>query len=54
MERLIRAKTMAYLDKNNLISNSQAGFRVGHSTVSQLLKAQDKLLKYTCGTKDSV
>ncbi len=45
MESLVRVKNFDYLDANALISQSQSGFRSGHSTLSQLILASSKLVE---------
>ena len=44
MESLISNKIVDYLNSNNLISQSQWGFRPGRSTMSQLVLAKSKLV----------
>ena len=43
-ERILRKKLAGHIDNNNLMNNSQHGFREGRSTASQLLSYYDSIL----------
>ena len=43
-EKIVRTNIAEHLDSNNLLNNSQHGFRKGRSCVSQLLNHYDKIL----------
>lgn len=45
MEKLIRKALVNHLEKNNLITPDQHGFRAGHSTLSQLLAHTEAILE---------
>ena len=45
MERITRNNTMDYLENNNLISDSQYGFRKGRSCITQLLECIEEWSK---------
>ena len=44
IEKLVCDKLLMFLDQNNLFSTAQAGFRPGHSTLSQLPRNKSLLL----------
>jgi len=46
MERLVTTRLTYYLEKNELLTNVQAGFRQNRSTIDQILKLQDNISKY--------
>jgi hypothetical protein len=43
-ERVIYIRLFEYLEKNEILSNSQFGFRKGHSTITALIVLIDKIL----------
>ena len=43
-ERILRKKLVEHLEKNNLLSSTQHGFRKGRSCLTQLLKHYDNIL----------
>ena len=43
-EKIVRTNNVKYLDENNLMNQSQHGFRKGRSCISQLLDHYDKIL----------
>ena len=45
MERLVTNILQWFVEKNNLLSNNQSGFRKNRSTVDQILKLNDNILK---------
>ena len=45
-ERLATNRLTYVLEKNNLISNIQAGFRKNRSTIDQVIRLQDQINKY--------
>ena len=44
LEKLVRQSIVNHLDQNDILSNSQHGFRSGHSTVSQLLSHMEAVV----------
>ena len=50
-ERLITNRLVWYLEANNLLSRAQAGFRQGRSTIDQLIKLTDTIIK-SLGNKE--
>ena len=53
MEKLITNRLQWFLEKNQILSKNQSGFRKNKSTVDQILKLQDSILK-KLKNKDSV
>ena len=47
MESMVNKRLQWFLEKNNLISKNQSGFRKYKSTMDQILKLQDTILKKT-------
>ena len=45
MERLVTNRLQWYIEKNNLLSKNQSGFRKHKSTIDQILKLQDSIFK---------
>jgi hypothetical protein len=45
-EKIMRKKLVTYLEKNNLLNESQHGFRKGRSCLSQLLTNFDTILTF--------
>jgi ribonuclease HI len=45
MEKMVANRLQWYLEKNNLITLNQSGFRKHKSTIDQILKLQDTILK---------
>ena len=45
MERLVTNRLQWFVEKNNLLSNNQSGFRKNRSTIDQILKLHDNILK---------
>eukprot|EP00106_Octopus_bimaculoides_P015617 XP_014783059.1 PREDICTED: RNA-directed DNA polymerase from mobile element jockey-like [Octopus bimaculoides] len=45
MERFVRKRLIAFLEKNNLLTNTQHGFHPGRSCLTQLLQHFDWVLK---------
>lgn len=45
VEKIIKSRLLKHVDKNNLIQNSQFGFRSGHSTIDQLARLINNLTK---------
>ena len=45
-ERIVRTKLVNFLEKHNLLNNTQHGFRSGRSCLSQLLAHYDKIVEY--------
>ena len=46
MEKLVADRLMWYLEKHNLLNNSQSGFRRGRSTVDHIIRLQDEINKH--------
>lgn len=46
MERPVADRLMWYLEKHNLLNNSQSGFRRGRSTVDHIIRLQDEINKH--------
>jgi len=46
MERMIVNRLNWYLERNDILSNAQTGFRKGKSTMDQIIKLQDTIYKY--------
>ena len=44
-ERVFRAKVVTYLEQNQLLNDSQHGFRSGRSSLSQLIQHHDRILE---------
>src|SRR5688572_21885651 len=53
MEKLITNRLQWFLEKNQILSKNQSGFRKNKSTIDQILKLQDSILK-KLKNKDSV
>lgn len=45
LEKIVHKQVVEYMDKFNIISKFQSGFRKGHSTMSALLKVTDDIRK---------
>src|SRR6218665_3882154 len=45
MERLVTNRLQCFVEKNNLLSNNQSGFSKNRSTVDQIFKLHDNILK---------
>src|SRR6218665_3770048 len=45
MERLVTNRLQWFVEENNLLSNNQSGFRKNRSTIDQILKLHDNILK---------
>src|SRR5678816_1080793 len=45
MEKMVANRLQWYLEKNNLITKNQSGFRKHKSTIDQILKLQDSIFK---------
>src|ERR1043165_6804797 len=45
MEAMVNKRLQWFLEKNNLITKNQSGFRKYKSTIEQILKLQDTILK---------
>jgi hypothetical protein len=52
-ERILRKQLVNYLERNNLISKIQHGFRKGHSCLSELLEHMDDILAGFQDEKDT-
>ena len=46
MEKMVTCRLTCHLEKNNLLNENQTGFRKGRGTIEQIMKLQDKILKY--------
>ena len=46
MERLVTNRLMWYLEKFNLLSNTQSGFRRGRSTADHIVRLQDLITRH--------
>jgi len=45
MEKLINNRLIWYLEKYQILSNMQTGFRRGRNTVDQIVKIQDAIIR---------
>ena len=52
IEKVIKQKLVQYLESNNLINTTQHGFRIGRSTLTNLLEHYDYILKEISEGKD--
>jgi len=46
MERLVTSRLVWYLEKHNLLNNSQSGFRKNRNTLEHIIRLQDNITKY--------
>lgn len=46
MEKLVCNRLTYHVEKNNLLTNVQTGFRKGRSTIDQIMRLQDTVNKY--------
>jgi len=46
MERMVTSRLVWYLEKHNLLNNSQCGFRKNRSTLQHIIRLQDNITKY--------
>ena len=46
LERLVTTRLTYHVEKNNLLSNVQPGFRQGRCTVDQIMRLQDAINKH--------
>src|SRR5207244_1847073 len=46
MEKMVTCRLTCHLEKNNLLNENQTGFRKGRGTIEQIMKLQDRILKY--------
>ena len=46
MEKLVTIRLTYFVEKNNILSNIQCGFRKGRSTVDHIIRLQDAINKY--------
>ena len=46
MEKLVTNRLAYFVEKNNILNNTQSGFRKGRSTIDHIIRLQDTINKY--------